>query len=112
MGVKGSYIGQRNRRIEIVQYSAVKNAIGENQETAENSIGFFWAARVDASGAEGEDGKILHINQRVYNTVFNSTILEFGERMTVKDAGKEYNIFHVSEVGRGEQLKIKALIRE
>ena len=106
-----AYVGQRDRKVEVVEYTSTKNALNEDVKT-ESSIGFFYAKMVDLSGAEDEEGKVIHIVNRTYTIAFLNAIRVRGENMVVKDEGQEFKIYYVQEIGRKMQLLLKCTVRE
>ena len=106
-----AYAGNRDRKVEVVKYTTIKNALNEDVPT-ESSIGFFYSKMVDLSGNEDEEGKVMHIINRSYTIPYLSEINADGENMVVKDDGKEFRIYYVQEIGRNMQLLLKCVVRE
>ncbi len=100
------YAGQRNRRVEIEKFTTAKNALNEDVKTPV-SVGFFWAAMEDLTGDEQEEGKVIYVVNRSYTILFNQEVKDDGEEMTLKDEGKDWQIFYVKEIGRKVQLTLK-----
>lgn len=109
MEVKRVATGQRDQRVEIVEYTTVKNAINEDVKT-EVSIGFFRAAMKDVSGKEDEEGKVIYLIDRTYTIPYQSDIKTRGEQMVLKHEGKEWQIYHVVELGRRDQLLLQCTV--
>ena len=106
-----AYAGNRDRKVEIVEYTTIKNALNEDVPT-ESSIGFFYAKMADLSGTEDEEGKVMHIISRTYTIPYLAAIKTNGENMVIKDDSKEFRIYYVQEIGRKMQLLLKCTVRE
>lgn len=108
---KRALVGQRDRRVQVVEYTTIKNSLNEDVKT-EQSVGYFYARVDDLSGTEDEEGKVIHIINRMYVIPYHPDIKARGEHMVVKDEEREYRIYYVQEVGRHEQLRLKCTNRE
>lgn len=106
-----AYAGNRNRRIEIVEYTTIKNELGEDKKTPV-SVGIFYAKMDDLSGNEGAEGKIIHIVNRTYTIPYIQAIRDNGENMVIKDLDKEFRVYYVQEIGSRLQLLLKCTVRE
>lgn len=108
---KKVFTGQRDRRIEVVKYTKTRNALQE-VVVVPVTVGFFWANLKDLSQNEDIEGKLIHIINRIYTIVYHSEVKTEGEHMVVRDEGKEFQIYHVEELGRRAQLLLKCKVRE
>lgn len=106
-----AYSGQRDQRVQIVEYTTTKNSIGEPVKS-ETSIGWFRARMKDVSGRETEEGKVVYIIDRIYTIPYQSDIKARGEKMVLKHEGQDFEIYHVQEVGRKAQLMLKCTVRK
>lgn len=111
MAANKHYIGQLDRRIELVQYSIVKSSTGSPEKT-ETSLGNFWAKLQDLSGNEEVDGRVISLNVRKYVMQYQSQLVQDGVKFYLKDEDGEYNIHHVAHIGRKEYLELKTSKRE
>lgn len=110
-GKNRAYAGNRDKRVEVVKYISTKNALNEDEKTAV-SLGNFWANMVDLSGNEDEEGKVIHIINRVYIIPYHPEIKTDGENMVIIDESKEFRIYYVKEIERKMQLELKCTLRE
>lgn len=99
------FIGQLNRKIEIILISKVKTTAGGVVET-ETIISNPYAFMKEVSGKEDPEGKIRHIINRTYSIRYNSQVLEKSTELKIKDGDVMYNVFHVKEIGRKKHLEI------
>lgn len=111
MEAKRAYTGQRNKRIQIVEYTTTKDALGAPVKTPV-SIGYFFAAMNDLSGRETEEGKVVYVIDRTYTIPYQSDIKLRGEQMVLKDDDQDFQIYHVAELGRKSQLILKCTVRK
>jgi head-tail adaptor len=106
---KVPFIGQMDRKIQIVEKVTTRNSTGE-MEVAQNVIAEPWAQMNDTSGSEDVEGKIRHITNRFYLIRYNAMIRIKANELVVIDGGQEFDVYHAIEMGRKRYLKI--LVRE
>jgi hypothetical protein len=107
------YIGQLDKRVEIVKYSDVQSETGA-PEHAEETVVTTWAKCEFQSGNEELEGQVISLNIRNYTTRFIQELLNEGEKFYITDIvdGGLFNIHHVEQVGRKEYLILKTSRRE
>jgi SPP1 family predicted phage head-tail adaptor len=106
------YIGQLDRRIQLIQTTLVIGSSGEATplETTFNTV---WAKVEDVSGTEDEQGKIIALNVRKYVIRYDPDLvaLKLTDMFIVDDDGK-YNIHAVEFIGRKQYIMLKCSKRE
>lgn len=103
--MKSPFIGQMDRKIQIVSETLSQNTMGE-QKPSETVIASAFAHMEEAGGDEDVEGKVRHLTNRRYTIRFNSDILTNGNKYILKDAGVKYGIYHVNEIGRKQHLQL------
>lgn len=100
---KSPYIGQMDRKIQIVELIKTKNSTGE-EEVTENIISVPMSCMNEVSGSEDAEGKIRHIVNRTYTIRYNSDVLNKAAGLVVKDGVQKFPVYHVKEIGRKKHL--------
>lgn len=108
---KNPFIGQLDRKIQVVQETFTQNTMGE-QKPGETVIANPWAYMEEAGGDEDVDGKIRHLIERKYTIRYNNNILANGHEYIIKDGALTFAIFHVLEVGRKKHIQLLAAKHE
>lgn len=105
----GPYLGELDRRVEIIKYTSAKSSTGFVTKT-EESLGGAWAKAEFNSGNEKVEGKVYSINIRSYVLRYREDLVEDGENFFIKDIrdGGRFNILHIEQIGRKEYLRCKA----
>ena len=106
---KTPFIGQLDRKIQIVELVKTQNSTGE-MEVTQNVISEPFAQMNDVSGSEDVEGKIRHIINRTYTIRHNTSLLGKATELVVLDNGQKFNIYHATEIGRKQYLKL--LVRD
>jgi hypothetical protein len=106
---KAPFIGQLNRKIKIVELISTPNSTGE-MEPVKNEIAAPFSYMEDSSGNEDVEGKIRHVMNRFYVIRFSDVIKNKGTELMVIDGTKEFDIYHIQEIGRRKHLKL--LVRD
>lgn len=78
------YAGELNRRIEFFENTTATNAAGESVETPV-SLGKRFAKRVDATGGEEEDGRLIGLGVCRFQVRFDATLFAKGSQLFIKD---------------------------
>lgn len=104
---KNPYIGQMDRKIQVVQETLTQNAMGE-QKPSETVVASPWAFMEEAGGEEDVEGKIRHLIERKYTIRYNSDILANGHEYIIKDGSQTFAIYHVVEIGRKKHIQLLA----
>ncbi len=104
------FIGQLNRKIQILKMVKTRNSTGE-EEIVYNVIASPYAMMQDISGNEDIEGKVRHFINRHYTIRWCGI---FGANVTtdllVQDGTNRFNIYHNIELGRKQFIKL--LVRE
>ena len=66
----------------------------------------------DISGNEDVKGKVRHLINRIYVVRYDPVIKEKGTALVLIDEGKEFEIIHISNIGRKDHLEIKVKLYE
>lgn len=100
------FIGQMDRKIDIVWVTKTKSTAGGVSET-ETVIASPFAQMKEVSGNEDPEGKIRHIVDRKYIIRYNSEVYGKSTELRVKDGNNTFNVYHVKELdGRRRHLEI------
>jgi len=106
---KTPFIGQLDRKIQIVELVKTRNSTGE-MEVTHNVISEPFAQMNDLSGSEDVEGSVRHIINRFYMIRYSPMIRMRASELLVIDSGQKFNIYHAIEVGRKQFLKL--LVRD
>jgi hypothetical protein len=102
---KSPYIGQMDRKIQIVELVKTKNSTGE-LEVTENVIAEPFAYMNEVSGSEDADGKIRHIVNRTYIIRYNAIVLQKANELVVVDGSQKFSVYHPKEIGRKKHIAL------
>jgi len=102
---KKPFIGQLDRKIEIVQVTTNLNDLHEDVPT-ETKVFEPYAKMEDVSGGEEVEGKVIHLVDRKYTIRYRQEIALLGHEMILKDAGQSFRIEHVKQIGRKSYLEL------
>jgi hypothetical protein len=100
---KSPYIGQMDRKIQIVELVKTKNSTGE-LEVTESVISEPFACMNEVSGSEEADGKIRHLVNRTYIIRYNAVVKSKASQLVVIDSSQKFSIYHAKEIGRKKHL--------
>jgi head-tail adaptor len=106
---KTPFIGQLDRKIQIVELVKTQNTTGE-MEVAQLVLSEPYAQMNDVSGNEDVEGKIRHIINRFYIIRYSETIRMHASELILIDNGQQFSIYHAVELGRKKYLKL--LVRD
>lgn len=93
------FIGEMNRKIQIVKLDMVQNTTGEQKPT-DVIVAEPFAAMVNGAGGETVEGKVRHIFDRVYTIRVNKLVKAGGTKLVLIDDGERFSIEHVNLIGR------------
>ncbi|MNF81075.1 hypothetical protein D3C85_614990 [compost metagenome] len=102
---KSPFIGQMDRKIQIVELVKTQNSTGE-EEVAQNVISEPFAFMNEVSGSEDADGKIRHLINRNYTIRYNTSVLHKATELIVIDGLQKFSVYHVREIGRKKHLTL------
>lgn len=102
---KTPFIGQLDRKIQIVELVKTRNSTGE-MEVAQNVVSEPFAQMSDVSGSEDVEGKVRHIVNRYYVIRYNAMVRMRASELLVLDNGQKFDIYHSIEIGRKRYLKL------
>lgn len=94
------HAGELNRRVELFKYEAVATETAERTRT-EVSLGVKWVKRIDVSGQEEEEGRILSLSVCRFVIRFSSDLVVNGENYFLRDIDGDYQVNSVSLTGQG-----------
>lgn len=102
---KSPFIGQMDRKIQIVELVKTKNSTGE-LEVTENVISEPFSFMNEVSGSEDAEGKIRHLINRTYIIRYNAIVLQRASELVVIDGLQKFSIYHVKEIGRKKHMTL------
>lgn len=76
--------GELNRRIEFFENTTLTNTAGESIETP-STLGKRWAKRVDATGSEDDDGRLIGLGVCRFQTRFDAALFAKGSKLFIRD---------------------------
>lgn len=102
------FAGQLQSRVEVFKYTKVTNTSGEAVKTAV-SLGKKWAKRVDVSGTEDDDGRLIPLNVAKFLMRYSSDLVVNGTKYFIRDYDGDFEVNSVVEFGsrRKSFLEIK-----
>jgi head-tail adaptor len=102
---KTPYIGQLDRRIQIVQLTVVRNSVGE-QITTEVEVCMAQSMMKDVSGSEDVEGKVKHLVNRTYMIRHNDQVATNGLNYVLVDGSQKFEITNIKTIGRRQYLEL------
>jgi len=102
---KTPYIGQLDRRIQIVQHTIVRNAAGEQMKT-EVEVCMAQSMMKDVSGDEDVEGKVKHLVNRTYTIRHHDGVATNGLNYVVVDGTEKFEITNIKTIGRRKFLEL------
>lgn len=102
---KTPFIGQMDRKIEIVKFVSTRNSTNEKEVTQE-VIATPWACMDDVSGNEDIEGKIRYLVNKKFTIRYNQTVSNLRNQLGVNFEGKLYDVINVVEIGRRSHLQL------
>lgn len=94
------HAGQLNRLVELFKYESVTTDTGERVRN-EVSIGKKWVHRIDVSGREEEEGRVLPLRVCQFVIRFSKDLILNGESYFIRDIDGDYQVNSVSLTGQG-----------
>ena len=98
--------GEFDRRVEMFKHATVAQDTGERKRT-DVSLGKRWVKRIEVSGSEEEEGKVMSLSVLRYRMRFEKDVLINGESYFFRDVDGEYRVNSVSIFGRNRELELK-----
>jgi head-tail adaptor len=102
---KAPFIGQMDRKVQIVKVVATRNSTNEKEVTPE-VIAEPWANMIDISGSEDVEGKIRYLVNKKFTIRYNQIVNNLKNQLGVLYEGKLYNVINVIEIGRKSHLQL------
>lgn len=103
--MENPFIGQMDRKIEVIELVKVTTSTG-SVTTTEEVIANPFAFMKEISGDEEAEGKIRHLVNRTYTIRYNAEIKAKSNQLKVKDADETFEVIHVKELGRKKHLQL------
>ena len=101
-------VGLLDTIITIVSFVVTESPETGGDVTTPSDLGTLHAQRINVSGQEEEDGKIVWLNVRKYIVGYSSVIAASGVEMAVRDEdGGLYDIHNVDIIGKKDFLLLK-----
>lgn len=94
--------GDLNRRVELFKYTSSAGTTAERSRTG-TSLGKRWVKRIDVSGKEEEEGKILPLRVCRFIMRFSKDVFSNGEGYFIRDDDGDYQVNNVSLTGQGRE---------
>jgi head-tail adaptor len=107
MAIKKPFIGQLDRKIQIMKTTATQSSTGSKVEAAV-SVSSPWAMLEQDGGDQYVEGKEVHSVDRVYVIRWSATVMAEGKNYYIVDDGMKFRIDHVEPVGRKSHLRLRA----
>lgn len=92
------------------KFGAQPSSTGERAKS-EVSLGKRWVKRIEVSGNEEEDGKLIPLSVLRYKMRFEKDVLINGEQYFFRDEDGDYRVNSVSIIGRNRELELKCSSR-
>lgn len=103
--IKTPYIGQLDRKIQIIKEEVTRATTGE-EKPVDAIVIQPYAFMEELSGDEDVEGKVIHLTDRKYTIRYHSDVLANGYKYFVVDGGLKFTITHVKEIGRNHYLQL------
>jgi head-tail adaptor len=103
--MENPYIGQMDRKIEIIELVKTPTSTG-SVTTNEVVIANPFAYMNEVSGNEDAEGKIRHLVNRTYTIRYNAEIKAKSNQLKLKDADELFEVIHLKELGRKKHLQL------
>jgi hypothetical protein len=103
--MENPFIGQMDRKIEIIELVKARTSTGSAPVT-EEVIANPFAFMKEISGNEEADGKIRHLVNRTYTIRYNAEVLAKSNQLKVRDVNVTFEVIHVKELGRKKHLQL------
>lgn len=103
--IKTPYIGQLDRKIQVVTETMTRATTGE-EKPVDAVVIQPYAFMEEQHGDEDVEGKVIHLIDRKYTIRYHSDVLVNGAKYYVKDGGIKYTITHIKEIGRHQYLQL------
>ena len=101
------HAGQRNRRVELFKYERTNQSTSERKR-APILIGKRWAHRIEVSGQEEEEGKLIPLSVCRFQLNFEKDVLVNGTAYFIRDIDGDYQVNSVAIVGaRDRWMELK-----
>lgn len=108
---KAPFIGQLDRKIEIVEKTMAIDLVGA-ETLVQTNVACPYAYMQDISGGEETDGKIKHMVNRTYTIRYNERVKQLANALLVIDGAQRFEVLHIIEVGRRQHLELRVKIYE
>lgn len=102
---KAPFVGQMDRKITIVEFTKSKTSTGEETET-QVTVCCPFAAMEEKGGGEVEEGRVLHLVNRIYTIYYRSAVKQKANNLMVIDGDLRFQVNHVMEIGRKSHLAL------
>ena len=99
------FVGQMDRKVQIVEVTKTKSATGFENDT-DTTICEPFAFMDNVSGDEVEEGRVIQMVNRIYVIRYRSEVLAKQNKLVLIDGGQRFAVNHVYEIGRKSHLKL------
>lgn len=108
MAKRTIFSGELNQKIDLYSKTVVRNSFGENKKI-DFLVASKWVKRIDTSGNEDEDGRLIPVRDVRYYMRYDENVLKNGTKFFVKDFDGDYEITSVNIFGNRRKafLEIK-----
>lgn len=106
------FIGNMDRRIKVIEKTAVKSSTGSETFT-DVQLAAVWAERKSANSDKAVDEKVVALNVVMYSIHWHPDVTNKNlQCLHVVDDEIEYEVYGFEYVGRKKYIKLKCQIRE
>lgn len=102
---KTPFVGQMDRKIQIVKFVTTRNSTNEKEVTQE-VIASPWAHMMDISGTEDVEGKVRYLVNKKFTIRYNATVNDLKNQLGLIFEGKLFDVINVIELGRKSHLQL------
>lgn len=96
-----NHAGEYNRRVELYEFSTGPSTTGERVRT-DNLLKQLWAKRIEVSGSEVAEGKVLSLSVLKFEVRYDQDLLINGTKYFIRDLDGDYRINSVGIKSRAE----------
>lgn len=102
---KKPFIGQMDRKIQVVELSKEKTTTGSEIDT-DTTICEPFAFMEEVSGGEVEEGKVIQLVNRKYTVRYRPELVLKQNKLLVVDGAYRFEVNNIIEIGRKSHLTL------
>lgn len=108
---KKPFVGQMDRKVQIVELTKTKTSTGE-ETTTDVAVCEPFAYMEEVNGDELEEGKVIALVNRSYTVRYRSEIKAGQNKLILIDGNRRFEVNNIVEIGRKSHLKLVCRIYE